>query len=143
MSAENTRLWKLFDAGRAADSLRGSGSYFVADVTYRNEHDRILVIGQMLDWAQTRGLPDAVLAAVSLVVEAAVEELEFDAALDTLLTYGLVRRDRDSLDQQDIDFLGHELDRVLHAIPSRSTNKNRGPVVESIRLLLEAPCTPS
>ncbi len=86
----NPQVYSWLDGGRIVEALLGRGAYFIADHTYRTEHDRVLVLGQMLQWAAER---DRVQDAADAFVEALREIAEtgdVDDAYDLVWTYLLV-----------------------------------------------------
>ena len=63
----NLRFLQWFAHGHVADALCGSDAFFVEDATFRGEHDRVLAVGQLLEWAEdgnrqaaSRGFEEAV-----------------------------------------------------------------------------------
>ena len=48
----NPQFRSWFSQGKIAEALSGLGNYFVAGVTYRDTHDFILAVGELLDWAK-------------------------------------------------------------------------------------------
>lgn len=48
----NDRLFRLFDKGKAKDSLLGENEYFIPDVTYRDKHNSVLVLDQLILWCE-------------------------------------------------------------------------------------------
>src|SRR5690349_7629555 len=63
-----------FSEGKAVEALCGLGSFFMPDVTYREEHDFALAVGELLEWARKGHREDAAKA--------------LDAATTTLLDMG-------------------------------------------------------
>ena len=70
----NARIVAWFEAGHTVDALLGGHPYFIPDHTYRDRHDRLLVLRQLAQWAR---LGDNSLAASTAFMEAL-----FQAALD-------------------------------------------------------------
>jgi hypothetical protein len=50
--ASNQKLVRRFEAGMIAEAILGDGPMFIPDVDDPTAHDRILVIGELLDWAE-------------------------------------------------------------------------------------------
>lgn len=48
----NPRIQKWFDDGYFKEALVGDGLFRIPDVTYREEHDLILVMAQLFEWAK-------------------------------------------------------------------------------------------
>jgi hypothetical protein len=47
----NPQFRSWFSQGKIAEALSGMGEYFVEDVTYRDTHDFVLAVGELLDFA--------------------------------------------------------------------------------------------
>jgi hypothetical protein len=55
----NTRFHTWFQAGEAVNALTGAGSYFIPDVTFREEHDFVLAISELDQWANEGHVTEA------------------------------------------------------------------------------------
>jgi len=55
----NSQFQSWFSEGKAIDALCGLGSFFMPDVTYREEHDYVLAVGELLEWASDGHREDA------------------------------------------------------------------------------------
>jgi hypothetical protein len=49
----NPQFLAWFSQGKAAEALCGLDGYFVPDVTSRDEHDFVLAVGRLLEWARS------------------------------------------------------------------------------------------
>lgn len=71
----NRRIVSWFESGHAADALVGAPPYFIPDSMYRDQHARLLVLRQLIGWAQTKGaLDDAVKAFVEAIAQTVSNE---------------------------------------------------------------------
>lgn len=71
MANRNFKIFDFFNQGKIKEAIIGSKNYFVPDVTYREQHDRLLIIRQLCVWAQeNRKIGEA-----SLSIEAVIDEL--------------------------------------------------------------------
>lgn len=63
----NAKIRSWFTAGQIAEAILGDGAFFIPDIDDSTAHDRLLVLGQLLDWADeedhweaaVRGIDDA------------------------------------------------------------------------------------
>lgn len=71
MSDANSELFKFFDQGKIKESIIGKRNFFIPGITFREHHDRLLVLRQLSLWAEnSKKIEDA-----SLSVESAIDEL--------------------------------------------------------------------
>jgi hypothetical protein len=106
---KNARIWDWFNHGKIADALRGQNEFFIPGVTYRENHDEILVIGQLIAWAQeTDGLEKATSDFESTVSEL-LNEGQVEKALGLVWSYLIVSRDQRSSLSLDMDVLQSRL----------------------------------
>jgi hypothetical protein len=72
----NAQFQSWFAHGKAVEALCGHGIYFMPDMTYREEHDYLLAVSELLAWANAGNHESATRA--------------FDAASATLLNSGYI-----------------------------------------------------
>lgn len=88
----NPMIRGWLESGRGVDALLGRGRYFIPTPTY-GEHDRILVVGEILDWAAeghaSQGASDLKQAIENLIGVGAVGD-----AADVLLAYTIAAKGR-------------------------------------------------
>lgn len=69
MSDTNPKLFSFFDQGKIKETIIGKNSFFIPDITFREHHDRLLVLRQLSSWAEKRQkFQDA-----SLSIESAID----------------------------------------------------------------------
>jgi hypothetical protein len=89
----NPTVWAWFDEGAIEGALMGEGRFFLPEHTYR-DHDRVLVIDQLFDWAKLRHREhDASMTVENLVAQYAARG-EILHAARLILTYLIVEDDR-------------------------------------------------
>jgi len=88
----NAHFQILFSQGKAVDVLCGIGDYFTPGVTYREEHDFVLAVGELLDWARTGHYESAALAFDSAVMTF-LDLGRFENALRLLRSYLILRKE--------------------------------------------------
>jgi hypothetical protein len=90
----NERIRSWLDSGHAVNVLLGTDRFFIPSVSFREEHDRILAIDQLMGWAfdtnQTQAAADALHAAVNRTITSG----DIERAVDLLLAYFIVAGDR-------------------------------------------------
>src|SRR5687767_10268310 len=88
----NSQFQSWFSRGEAVEALCGLGSFFTPDVTYREEHDFVLAVGELLEWSGHGHRKDAAKA-----FDAATTRLlamgRFEQALRLLRSYILLRKE--------------------------------------------------
>lgn len=82
----NTRFQSWFAQGKAVEALCGLGDYFSPDVTYREEHDFVLAVGELLEWART-GHREAATRAFEAALITLLDAERFENALRLLRSY--------------------------------------------------------
>jgi hypothetical protein len=88
----NTQFQTWFAQGKAVEALCGQGDYFMPDVTYRDDHDCGLAVGELLAWARQGHREDAATA-----FETALAKLSdtgyFENALRLLRSYSVLQKE--------------------------------------------------
>lgn len=79
----NDKIWKWFDEGNIVNVLIGRKDYFIPDVTFRDRHDLMLVIRQLLLWSKARN--DEIHAASEF--EKGIDVLIYTKNAEDVLTY--------------------------------------------------------
>jgi hypothetical protein len=120
----NTHLQTLFSQGKAVEVLTGLGKYFTPDVTYRNEHDFILVVGELLEWARTGHYDDAAIAFGSASTTL-LKTGRFEDALRLVRSYFILRKEMQITLPLDESHLAATFDSaVQNAAEQLSRNEN-------------------
>ncbi len=120
----NTRVVRWFESGNATNALLGRGPYFVAETTYRDQHDRLLVLDQLLRWADPRDRLDTAGHAFMEALRTTVADSDITAAYDLVWSYLLVRKDHEvglPLNRDDVIDLLDAVDQQTKAAGKRDT----------------------
>lgn len=88
----NAKFQSWFSQGKAVEALCGLGDYFVPDVTYRKDHDFVLAVGELLEWARQDRLEDAA-RAFEVASTLFLEMGRFEQALRLLRCYFVLRKE--------------------------------------------------
>jgi len=126
----NRRIWGWFDAGKIREALEGKGEFFQPEVTYRDEHDQVLVIDQLFDWAKKHGRERQAAEIFEYVVTKAAGASELEASR-LLLRYFIVENDREETIGVDVDRLAENLATAMKRHPGGLVNdeQTRGVVL--------------
>jgi hypothetical protein len=89
---ENPTIREWLEGGHMREALEGQGEYFLADPTYRQCHNVLLVVQEILDWAQDTRLVSECGREFTVAVNA-IAVANPVRALDTLLAYAIASRD--------------------------------------------------
>jgi hypothetical protein len=87
---KNNKIRSWFDSGDIAKALMGIDDYFVSDVTNRIEHNRILVVRQLLHWADTEAKQSEAAEAIEEAVRQVARKNDLVVMLDLILSFSLV-----------------------------------------------------
>jgi len=85
----NAQFEFWFSNGKMPEALCGFGEYFVPDVTYREEHDFVLAVGQLLEWAKFGDSEDAA-KGFEIALARLFEANAPKSAIRLLLSYGIL-----------------------------------------------------
>lgn len=88
--ATNPMVRAWLDEGNAALALIGDGSYFLPSFDF-GDHDRLIVVGELIRWASLGHNGEAALAMHSAIDNLLSNSRAFDAA-DVLLAYAIVSK---------------------------------------------------
>lgn len=109
---------RWFGEGRVIEALCGYGSYFIPDHTWRDEHDRLLALSQLLSWARpgheieaTNGFEGAL---QSLLVTA-----DPHGALDLFHCYLIISKEHNSTLPIDEDRVVLSITSMVNGMPER------------------------
>jgi len=89
MVVRNRRLWSWFDSKRISEAILGEKEYFIPDVTYRDKHDRTLVLNQLFQWATARSFQTEAARGVENAVKEAMRRNLAWEVFDILWVYFL------------------------------------------------------
>ncbi|MCI0345960.1 MAG: hypothetical protein L0221_11040 [Chloroflexi bacterium] len=90
----NSRIRHWLDSGHAVEALVGRPGYFVRDVDFVDEHDRVLVTDQLLTWAEDTNNVEGATRAVEGAIDELVRDVDLRGAFSTMWTYAVVAADR-------------------------------------------------
>ncbi len=86
----NKDLYQAFDANQGVEAILGLNGYFMASVTYKDKHDDITVISEMIEWAINTNnlvkLDDYLIQSMDYLVE----NNDTNNMLGTALSYAIV-----------------------------------------------------
>jgi hypothetical protein len=106
---KNARIWDWFNHGKIADALRGQNEFFIPGVTYRENHDEILVIGQLIAWAQETGHAEKASSDFESTVSELLNQGQVEKAVGIVLSYLIVSKDQRGDLPIDMDRLQRQL----------------------------------
>lgn len=101
-----------FDAEEIAAVLLGNNPYFTRDNTFRDQHDRVLALDTLLDWADERGNERRAAEGLVNALEVAVARQDRPSAYDLVWCYFLVTDSRRSALPLDLARVGALLDKI-------------------------------
>jgi hypothetical protein len=113
----NRKIWNWFDAGTVREALVGHGEFFLPDNTYIDEHNYILVVDQLFDWAKHHDTEAEAAGSVENVIIAEASAREFASASRLLLTYLLVKEDRGDTIGVDLEHVAKSLATAIKQDP--------------------------
>lgn len=99
---DNERIQGWFETDELKEAFLGDGKYRIPDVTYRDKHDRILVMSQLFRWAQKSNTKNA-----TQKLENALKDLlpdHFSEAIDVILCYFIIKQNENT--SVNVDFQG-------------------------------------
>lgn len=117
----NTRIWQWFERGHIAEALLGGEPYFVADTTFRDRHDRPLIIDQLLLWAAAHEQLGTAAEAFMAALRTAVSDSDVWAAYDLVWSYLIVTRDQAA----ELPVRGEEVLGLLDEVDRRVNEQPR------------------
>lgn len=82
----NVQFQSWFSQGKAVDALCGLGNFFIADLTYREEHDFVLAVSELMEWARRGNQENAAKALVASMTKL-LDMGRFEQALRLLRSY--------------------------------------------------------
>jgi hypothetical protein len=109
----NAQITRWFDEGHAKEAILGGEPFFVPETTFRDRHDRVLVLDQLLLWAVERGRATEARSAILDALKAAAADADHWGAYDLVWSYLLVIKDHETvvaLDSAEILAVLDELD---------------------------------
>lgn len=123
---DNERIKRWFEDGQVREAFLGEGKFRIPDVTYRDTHDRILVMTQLFKWAQQSNSKEVTKKFTNTIRDFLL--YHFAEAIDVILCYFIVKQDGYTL--VDVDFQGLKND-IVSAINSNGTAISSDEVLRS------------
>ena len=109
----NTQFKKWFSQGRTVEALCGIGDFFMPDITYRDEHDFILAVGELLEWVRDGHREDAA-RAFTTAANALLDIGRFKSALRLLRSYFVLTKEMQVMLPLDENGLASRFGRAAH-----------------------------
>ncbi|MEO8590608.1 MAG: hypothetical protein ABI432_14630 [Flavobacteriales bacterium] len=88
----NPTIQSWFEQGNAPEALCGDSHYFLPSVTYRENHDFIFVVGELLEWS-SRGNQVEAAEALDTALAELLKLGEIEKALRLLSSYLILRKE--------------------------------------------------
>jgi hypothetical protein len=108
----NPRIRSWLDGGHGVDAIVGRGDYFIPSPAY-GDHDLILIMGQLLTWAE-EGQMETAAETLQIAITALIVDGSYAEAARALISYLLIARERNEALPLDIEFVA-ETTRALRA----------------------------
>ena len=89
----NQRIANWFDKGEIVEALEGNDQYFIPDHTYRDEHDLLLIIITLIQWAEKRNRKELAAGKLFEVFTNAIGQHNLSKSLSLIHAYMLVVQD--------------------------------------------------
>jgi hypothetical protein len=113
----NPKVVGWLEHGLMKDAILGEGEYYIANHTYRDEHDVLLVIRTILMWARERSILDSCSKQFQVIL---VElcKTKVDVFLRTFMAYQMTSKDSKIKLQLDITALADLCQETLRKVNS-------------------------
>ncbi len=86
----NSRIASWFDKENIFEALIGQNEYFIPNHTYREDHDLLLVIGTLVDWAKQNNKEKQAVTEFFKVFEYYIDLGNLAKSLDLIHSYEIV-----------------------------------------------------
>lgn len=103
----NNMIFLWFNNGLLKEALIGKGKFFIRDHTYRDKHDVILIISQMIEWVDEEDIENFGDIFENIIIEIINEELF--VAVEVLIAFFILKEVKDIL----FDFNANNISTVL------------------------------
>jgi len=108
----NLQIRSWFDQDRIAEAILGGEPYFIRAHSWLDSHDRLLVLHQLIDWADDEDKLKQAAAGFRSALVTALADDDAHAIYDILLTYFIVVKEARDLLPLDFDEIGSWLDQL-------------------------------
>lgn len=75
----NEKIINWFESGKIKEAFLGQGDFFIPNPTYRDDHDRLLIVHALFDWASIKGFNE-----VSNIFNNFLTDLIKDSVIDAI-----------------------------------------------------------
>jgi hypothetical protein len=113
LQSVNSQLHSWFDRGAIVEAILGDGAYFTPSVTFRDRHDRWLVLSQLDSWARLHKREQRALQGVLGAIREARRRGDLEAAFGIAWVSLLVEDEPDSSILLDAATVAEELKQLL------------------------------
>jgi hypothetical protein len=120
----NTQLRSWFSQGKAAEALCGFGGYFMAGVTYREEHDFVLAVGELLEWGHEGHIEEAA-RAIETGITTLLDTGRLENALRLLRSYYVLQKETNNSLPFDERLVASQLGKAVSKAGQRLAQDER------------------
>jgi len=90
----NTQVVSWIEGGRIREALLGQGEYFISDHTYHSQHDIMLVMYVILNWAEQKRALSSVSESFAGFFQALADKGDWDNLRNIALAYDITSKDQ-------------------------------------------------
>ena len=108
----NEKIQEWFELGQIVEALLGLNKFFIPDVTDRSAHDRILIVRQLLSWANTEKKKETATKGMENALNNVAGNNDVWSLLDIILSYLLVTESNNEvlpLDMSKVACIGRDI----------------------------------
>ncbi len=93
MASRNLRIFEYFKQGKIKDAILGENNFFIPSVTFREQHDRLLVFRQLCIWSETNKKANEASRSVEEIIEELYSQGNLLEMIDVVWCFLLVYED--------------------------------------------------
>ena len=90
----NPQVASWLNAGAMQEALLGQGDFFIADHTYRSEHDLVLVMNTLLHWTKQHDALSQTSDNLTAICQELANKADFMVLRDIILSYDICSKDQ-------------------------------------------------
>jgi|GEM_PF-4705970 len=90
---KNQDIWVKFESGGASDLIVGDGGIFIPDHTFRDSHDRLLVLRELIKWGREKGNQNEAVAQFQKSIEFLLQSARCVDLFDVIICYLIAESD--------------------------------------------------
>lgn len=113
MTDINPKIWNWFDNEKIDQAILGQGNYFIPSVTYRDQHDRLLIFRQLLEWANNEEKVEKATACFDLILNNLEKSNSLRTALDVVWSYLICENDMGKKLPVNLESVEAKLNRMI------------------------------